>query len=151
MDAEDVILGIFGSLILVAGGFLIFTGGSTNTQHYDFAACLADEGATMYGYDACSHCARQKALIGTTAFKQELEEEGYYVKCRPRAEAQRPLGDRAGMISSVVTLDPETTQVEACQANVQVGTPTWVINGTQYGSVQSLDQLAQATGCQVDA
>jgi peroxiredoxin len=48
----------------------------------------------MYGFDACPHCNRQKALIGQEAFQQELTGEGYYVKCRPQSEAEKEMGDR---------------------------------------------------------
>lgn len=134
-------------VLMVAGGWFILSGGGEGENYYDFAACLADEGATMYGFDACPHCNRQKALIGQDAWKQELEDEGYYVKCRPQSEASQALGDRVDRISSVEPLDSSTTQGEACEDNVGAGTPTWVIDGEKYVGEQGLADLAEATGC----
>lgn len=133
--------------VLAAGGWFILGGGGENVQYYDFASCLAEEGATMYGFNACPHCNRQKALIGQDAFKQELTDQGYYVLCRPESEASEELGDRVDRISSVEPLDSSTTQGEACTVNVGAGTPTWVIDGKKYVGEQSLADLAEATGC----
>ncbi len=134
-------------LVLVAGGWFILGGSEQGKNHYEFASCLADEGATMYGFDACPHCNRQKNLIGLDAFKQEIDDTGYYVRCRPQSEGSQELGETAERISSVEPLDASTTQADACEVNVGAGTPTWVINGEKYVGEQSLADLAEATGC----
>ncbi len=138
------------AVIAVGAWFILGTGGS-NQNYYDFASCLADEGATMYGFDACPHCNRQKSIIGQDAFKKNLTDRGYYVECRPESEAGEQLGDRADRISSVEPLSPEDTQGEACEVNVGQGTPTWVINGEKYVGEQSLVTLSEATGCALPA
>lgn len=134
-------------VVLLGGGYLILGGGGTSQNYYEFAECLANESATMYGFDACPHCNRQKAIIGQDAFKQELDDAGYYVRCRPQSEASQELGDRADRIATVQPLDASTTQGEACEINVGAGTPTWVIDGEKYVGEQSLGTLAEATGC----
>lgn len=133
--------------VIAAGGWLILGSGGENQNYHDFASCLAEEGATMYGFDACPHCNRQKTLIGQEAFEQQLDSQGYYVRCRPQSEASQELGETADRISSVEPLQPSDTQSDACEINVGAGTPTWVINGEKYVGEQSLGDLAEATGC----
>lgn len=141
---------LLGIIVVVAGGgWFILSGGSANQNHYEFAACITDAGATMYGFDACPHCNKQKAIIGDDAFKKNITDAGYYIKCRPQSEAQQELGDRSNRISSVEPLSPGTTQGEACQINVGAGTPTWVINGEKYVGEQTLADLAAYTGCEL--
>jgi len=71
--------------------------------------------AVMYGAYWCPHCAEQKALFGAAARLLP------YVECDPRGEGAQPaLCDRAG---------------------IRVY-PTWVIAGSRYEGVQSLEQLA---------
>lgn len=134
-------------VVLAAGGWFILGSGGASENYHDFASCLAEEGATMYGFDACPHCNRQKTLMGQEAFKQELDDPGYYVRCRPQSEASQQLSDRADRISSVEPLQPSDTQGDACEVNVGSGTPTWVIDGEKYVGEQSLRNLAEATGC----
>lgn len=135
------------AVLVLGGGYLILGGGGAQQDHYAFAECLANESATMYGFDACPHCNRQKALIGNDAFQQELDDAGYYVRCRPESEAAQELGDTASRIATVEPLNASTTQGEACTINVGAGTPTWVIDGEKYVGEQSLQTLAEATGC----
>ncbi len=137
--------------ILAVGGFFIFSGGGEQENYYEFASCLADERATMYGFDACPHCNKQKNIIGRDAFKQELDGQGFYVKCQPESEANEQLGGNASKISSVEPLSPSDTQGDACSTNVGAGTPTWVINGEKYVGEQSIQDLAEATGCPLPA
>ncbi len=135
-------------VLVGAGMFLILGVGGEGQQHHEFASCLADNNATMYGFDACPHCNAQKALIGKDAFKKNFTDRGFYVKCRPESEASRELGQRASSISSVVPLGPDDTQGYACEENVGQGTPTWVINGEKYVGEQSLETLGEAAGCE---
>lgn len=133
--------------VIAAGGYLIFDVGGEQANYYDFADCITDAGATKYGFDACPHCNKQKNIIGRDAFKQEIDDAGYYVRCRPEAEASKELGERAEYISSVEPLESGTTQGEACEVNVGSGTPTWVIDGERYVGEQELEDLAALTGC----
>ncbi len=146
MEHEDLILGAVGGVVLLIVGIFIFTGGG-NAEHPDLARCLAKQNATMYGFDACPHCRQQKAEIGVNAFKNYLDARGYYVRCRPRDVASSPLGERAERISSLTPVNRSTTQLQACQGNVQRGTPTWIINGRRLGGTQDVQSLAEASGC----
>ncbi len=101
----------------------------------------------MYGFDACPHCNKQKTFIGKDAFRANFSQRGYYVRCRPDSEATEELGDRAETISSIKPLEPSDTQGDACEVNVGSGTPTWVIDGEKYVGAQSLQDLADHTGC----
>ncbi len=137
-------------LVLAVGGYFIFSTGGGQQNHFEFAECLRDEGVTMYGFDACPHCNRQKNLIGRKAFKQELDDRGFYVRCQPNSEAEKTLkeaGIAVDNISSVESLEPSDTQSDACSMNVGAGTPTFVIDGKKYVGEQSLNDLAEATGC----
>ncbi len=134
-------------LVIAAGGYFFFGMGGENVQHREFASCLADSNATMYGFDACPHCNRQKSMIGHEAFRENFSDRGFYVKCRPDSEATKELGERAHMISTVEPLSPDDTQGDACEANVGAGTPTWVIDGEKYVGEQSMEKLAELTGC----
>lgn len=138
---------ILATLFVVAFGgyFILRPAGQAN--YYDFAECLAEKNATMYGFDACPHCNAQKALIGKKAFKQEIDNKGFYVRCRPENEARQKLGPRADKLSTVKPLTADTTQREACSMNVGRGTPTWIIDGKKYAGEQSLGNLSKATGC----
>lgn len=143
---------VIGLIIVIAGGgFVLFSGSGETHNYYEFASCLAEHNATMYGFDACPHCNKQKTIIGQKAFKQEIDKAGYYVRCRPQSEATEKLGDRADRIATVAPLQPNDTQSDACSANVGAGTPTWVIDGKKYVGEQSIEDLAEATGCPLPA
>lgn len=148
IDPQPVFIAAWGLLLLV-GMFPILGAADVGRNYHDFAACLADSNATMYGFDACPHCNKQKSLLGREAFKEQIEDRGFYVECQPRSEATEALGDRASRISTVEPLPPSTTQGEACSINLGAGTPTWVIDGEKYVGEQSLIDLANATGCEL--
>ncbi len=139
---------VIGALaLLVLGQFLILGAGEPLLEYPEFAACLADERATMYGFDACPNCNKQKTLIGVESFKEHIDKTGLYVRCRPKEEGQRPLGGRSQIISSVAPILASTTANEACAINVGEGTPTWVIHGKKYVGSQTIEDLALASGC----
>ncbi|MFB6265743.1 MAG: vitamin K epoxide reductase family protein, partial [Candidatus Nanohaloarchaea archaeon] len=148
LDPKPVFIAAWAVLLFI-GMFPILGTGKLGENHYELADCLADNNATMYGFDACPHCNRQKSLIGREAFKQEIDRRGFYVRCQPRSEAAEPLGERASKLSSVEPLNASTTQGEACTINVGAGTPTWVIDGEKYVGAQPLSKLAEAAGCPV--
>ncbi|MFB6166651.1 MAG: vitamin K epoxide reductase family protein [Candidatus Nanohaloarchaea archaeon] len=146
LDPKPVFI-IAWAALLFTGMFPLLGSAGAGGNHYELAECLADKNATMYGFDACPHCNRQKWLIGEKAFEQEIDDRGFYVRCQPPSEASEPLGERADKISSVAPLNESTTQGEACSINVGSGTPTWIINGTKYVGTQHLDRLAKLAGC----
>lgn len=87
----------------------------------DFAKCLTENNATMYGASWCSHCNNQKNMFG------ESVEYIRFVDC-----------EVGGKLST-----------ECKAANIQ-GYPTWIINGKTYTGEQTLEKLAQLTGCSLN-
>ena len=55
-------------LVLIGGVFLVSCGEEPPTNLNEFATCLTENGAEMYGAEWCSHCKDQKAMFGE-AFK----------------------------------------------------------------------------------
>lgn len=96
----------------------------TQPGKYDeFAACLADSGAVFYGAFWCPHCQAQKAVFG----KSE--------KLLPYVECSTPSGKG---------------QTPACTEQGIRTYPTWVYpDGTRVEGEQSLEALAQKTGCEL--
>lgn len=83
----------------------------------EFAKCITDSGAVLYGSNRCSHCTAQKDLFG------EAIEEIEFIDCDASAE----LCSMAGITAF----------------------PTWVIDGKKYLGTQSLQTLADLTGCEL--
>ena len=90
------------------------------SQYDDFAKCLTEKGAKMFGAYWCSHCKNQKEMFGSS--KKYLN----YVECDPNGDNANP---------------------DLCKSNSVTGYPTGIINGTHYEGEQSLDKLSSLTGC----
>jgi len=88
----------------------------------NFAKCITQSGAKMYGAYWCPHCKDQKALFGTSL--QYIN----YVEC----DANGP-----------------NAQPEECQKAGITGYPTWIINEKQYSGLQTLNKLASLTNCKL--
>jgi len=86
------------------------------------AAHLSQSGARMYAAYWCGYCRRQQELFGAEA-AQRLE----IIECDPRGT---------------------NPQVDRCRAANVASFPTWEINGQIYRGLQSLNQLADASGYQ---
>lgn len=105
---------LFGVLFLTACG---------STNYDDFAKCLTEKGATMYGSYQCSHCLELKEDLGSSF--QYVN----YVECGPLT----------GPINPVCTKE-----------NIE-GFPTWkfkdgsTIAGYKQG--ETFKQFAEKTGC----
>ncbi len=83
-----------------------FKGKEVRLETNDFAQCLTQKGAVMYGSYICSHCINQKNLFGESfSFVQ-------YVECHPNGP------------------NPQT---ELCELKDIGSTPTWTleVNGTE--------------------
>ena len=85
-----------------------------------FAQCLTQNGAVLYGTYNSLQTKAQKELLG------ESVRYINYVECYPTHIAGRP---------------------ELCQQAGVEASPTWIINGEKYLGYQSLLQLSVATGC----
>lgn len=81
---------------------------------------LKQIGAKEYVAWWCPHCHEQKQLFGKQAYS-EID----HVECDPGGKNPRP---------------------DLCQAAKVQSYPTWEINGKSYSGVQSLEELAQASG-----
>lgn len=94
----------------------------TQPGKYDaFAQCLGEKGAIFYGAFWCPHCQEQKALFGRS--KDKL----------PYIECSAPNGK---------------DQLDVCKEAGVTGYPTWILkDGTRLNSIQSLETLAEKTGC----
>lgn len=102
------------------------TGSVTINSDLDaFAACLGDKGAKFYGASWCSFCNAQKDLFGSSVALMP------YIEC---------------------AIEGEQGQTKICiDANIQ-SYPTWIFaDGSQESGVQSLEKLANKTGCALPA
>lgn len=93
---------------------------ANNSAITSLAKHLKEVGARMYGAYWCPHCNHQKEMFGAAAFRQ-ID----YVECDPRGKNPRP---------------------NLCKAANIKGYPTWEIQGKMYMGVQSLEELAKASG-----
>lgn len=96
-------------------------------QYDEFAKCLADSGAKMYGAWWCTHCQDQKKIFGNSW--KVLENNGGYVECSP-----------AGTRSFS----------QFCKNQGIQGTPTWKFpNDSDITGKTNLYSLAQKSGCEL--
>jgi thiol-disulfide isomerase/thioredoxin len=109
-------------VIVVFVGFGIWN--RTQPGKYDtFAQCLGEKEAIFYGAFWCPHCQEQKALFGRS--KDLL----------PYTECSSPNGQE---------------QLAVCKDAGIEGYPTWVLkDGERLNSIQSLEILAEKTGCEL--
>lgn len=115
-----------GILVAVVAVFLFASGGdSSGPGEYDeFAQCLTDSGAVMYGAYWCGHCQDQKERFGNSWDRVN------YVECDPRGDNSNP---------------------ELCQQKGITGYPTWHFgDGQVVSGTQSMQALASRTGCQLN-
>ena len=90
------------------------------TIYDDFAQCLSDSGAKMYGVYWCSHCKEQKEKFDNSKYIP-------YIECDPRGDNANP---------------------SACEAAGVDGYPTWVFgNGEKVSGTRTLTELALKSGC----
>jgi len=50
--------------IAIVSGYGIYKNNTTPGEYDDFAKCLSNNSAVMYGTDWCSHCQEQKSMFG---------------------------------------------------------------------------------------
>ncbi len=120
--AAVVLVGV-GGYALLGGGGDGPTGDITEEDLNDFAQCLAENDATFYGAYWCPHCNQQKAVFGDAM--QHVD----YVECSPDGQ--------------------EAPRAEICDEKQIESYPTWIIDGERHTGVQSLQELAGATGCEL--
>ncbi len=117
-----IVLGTIVLVILPIAIYSLFSGGKERPlQNDQFAQCLTERGAKMYGAFWCSHCLSQKEMFGKSFEKVD------YTECSTP--------DGIG-------------QKEACQEAKVNGYPTWEFaDGTRLEGEVSLESLAEKTGC----
>lgn len=118
---------IWGAIIVaVVLAFFFISGGESSSEsgRYDnFAQCLTDSGAVMYGAYWCGHCQNQKEMFGNSWSKVN------YVECDPRGDGANP-----GL----------------CEEKGITGYPTWIFgNGERVSGARPLSVLAAQTGCEL--
>ncbi len=127
MDKNTKVLlgiGIFALLIIVVLTISVTDFGSAG-KYDDFAQCLTDSGAKIYGAYWCPYCIEQKNKFGKSWSKIN------YIECS--------LPERAG-----------TTQ-PCISAGIQKY-PTWEFSdGSRLEDVLSLKALSERTGCPLEA
>ena len=116
MNKKKLIWIIIPVLFIAGLVWLIRTPGKPGALD-SFAMCINDSGAKFYGAYWCPHCVEQKELFGAS------EKRLPYIECSP-----------AG---------PSAPQATECKEKDIKGYPTWIINGTRYTGLLSLDTLAQ--------
>jgi len=120
-----LIIGFLIGLLVVYGGYVLFGGGgggSYDQSEIDsFAKCLTDSGTVMYGTFWCPHCAKTKAMFGSSF--QYVN----YVECDPRGDDEQ----------SFLCIEKE---IEAYD--------TWEFaSGDRVIGEPSFEQLAAGSGC----
>lgn len=120
MKTNQIFYGI-GLLILLLIVYLVFFS-STPPGYYDeFAQCLSDNGAKLYGTFWCPHCNEQKEAFGDSI--QYVN----YIECS--------------------TPDGQGRTTVCVEANVE-SYPTWEFaDGSRVTGVVPLYQLSEKTGC----
>jgi hypothetical protein len=87
----------------------------------DFAKCLADSGAKMYGAYWCGHCSNQKKLFG------DSWQYVNYTECDANGNNAKP---------------------ELCTEAGVTGYPTWIFaDGTKAEGELSFSELSKKSGC----
>ncbi len=118
---------LYGAAALVAVGLIAFaaSSGSSNAGpsiYDDFAQCVTDAGATMYGAWWCSHCEDQKEAFGSSF---DLVQ---YVEC---SNASRSM-------------------TKECSDLGIEGYPTWEFaDSSRTGGFMSMETIAEKTGCEL--
>jgi glutaredoxin len=121
LKTKNKYLIVIAAVIAVIAMYYVFSSRPQPPSIYDdFAKCLTEKGATLYGAYWCPHCKSQKELFGSSL------KYVTYVECDPNGDNANP------------TL---------CKTNGITGYPTWIINGTNYEGEQSLERLGSLTGC----
>jgi glutaredoxin len=119
-----LIIGIIVVIVIIGGMYFVITsGGSKYSQESvdEFAKCLTDNGAVMYGAFWCPHCARTKKNFGSSFRFIE------YVECDPRGDDE---------------------QSEMCIEKGIDNYDTWeFIDGSRVIGEPSFEELSGSTGC----
>lgn len=123
-SSGKVLWGIAIAVVVVFAVVLMSNRGPAEPGKYnDFANCLSESGAKMYGAYNCPHCADQKKSFGDAA---DLIP---YIECHPNGNNARP---------------------ELCDEMNIEGYPTWIFgNGEKTVGVTPFSELAFRSDCKL--
>lgn len=126
-ESKNKRLLIVAIILLIAAfyGFDYYRSQNSQPGELDaFAQCLRDKGVRFYGATWCPHCQNQKALFGKS------------FKLLDSVECALPSGQGINAI---------------CKKENIESLPTWIFaDGSREVGEQTLEDLAEKTGCQVD-
>jgi len=112
-------------IIVLAAILAIILSSSGSSKYDNFAQCLTDKGAKMYGASWCSHCQEQKKLFGQSWDKVN------YIECATKGNSG---------------------QNEVCNIAGIESYPTWTFaDKNPIPGVLSMQQLSSFTGCDLPA
>ena len=120
-----LLLGVLGLIIIV----LILTFSFSSKDDYnssdvdDFAKCITENGAIMYGAFWCPHCAKTKKMFG------ESFRYINYVECDPRGENEQ----------SLLCIEKEIKSYDTWEFNDDIS--------SRLIGEPSFEELAEKTGC----
>ncbi|MBI4599069.1 hypothetical protein HY734_02640 [Candidatus Uhrbacteria bacterium] len=122
MSSGTVLIGLAGAVVVLLVGWTVYRA-SVPSPYEAFAQCLTDKGAKMWGAWWCPHCREQKELF------QGAFDKVAYIECSaPGQKTPLPVCTKAGI----------------------KGYPTWEFtDGSRLSSTQTLETLAQKTGCEL--
>ncbi len=113
----------FAVIVVIFFGLIYFSGDNAPQAQVseEFAQCVGNSGAKMFGAYWCSHCQNQKAMFGQ--YWDEIE----YIEC---------------------SLPGGQGQTQECIAEGISSYPTWEFaSGQRISGELSPQQLSQYTGC----
>ncbi len=124
LNSSYLIIGIVIFLAIIIWLIIRKENNSVSSSEIDnFARCLTEKGAIMYGTFWCPHCAKTKKKFG------EAFNFIHYIECDPRGDNE---------------------QAELCLSKEIDKYYTWEFSdGTRIISEPTFEQLSQKTGCLV--
>lgn len=114
-----IIVAMIVCIIIVSIALVYSIPGDLNDE---FAKCLTEKGAEIYGSYKCPACQKQKLDFGDSF--QYIN----YFECDPNG--------------------PEP-DIQSCIDNGIEKLPTWVYNGEKYIGYKSFNELSEITGCEL--
>jgi len=94
---------------------------SNNSDYDEFAKCITESGAKMYGASWCGYCNKQKESFGSSW------DYISYIEC---------------------SVGGGQSQTEICQQKNITGYPTWEFgDGTRQPGMLTFEMLSEKTGC----
>ncbi|MBT4539017.1 hypothetical protein HOI26_00125 [Candidatus Woesearchaeota archaeon] len=132
---------LFFGIILIIIATLVLAGCGEKKDYTEFAQCLTDEGAVMYGAFWCPHCIDQKESFG------DAWEEVNYIECSlPDRSGQTQVCKDADIQGYPAWQFVDDTLIPAELANRKSSGPNWEI---RIAGEITLKQLGTITGCQL--